>query len=183
MRLEPIDRAPTWLGRIASWVMRRQLGTVIMPARVIYNRVPRMYNVAYALVRLLQGGLRLDAETRLLVQCRVAMINQCTFCVDIGRAQAVQEQIGLEKFNALPDWRTSPLFHDRQRAALAYVEEVNRTRRASNETFAELRKHFDERGVVELTILNAVENYFNYLNLPLGIEEDGLCAIAQARSA
>ena len=54
MRLEPIDTPPTLKGRIAAWMMKRQLGKVIMPARVVYNRVPRMYDVAYPLVRLQQ---------------------------------------------------------------------------------------------------------------------------------
>jgi len=31
--------------------------------------------------------------------------------------------------------------------------------------------------------LHALENYYNLLNLPLGIESDGLCAIAQRRAA
>jgi hypothetical protein len=35
---------------------------------------------------------------------------------------------------------------------------------------------------MEITWVNAVENYFNLINLPLEIESDGLCAIAQARS-
>lgn len=30
--------------------------------------------------------------------------------------------------------------------------------------------------------MNALENFYNLLNLPLGIEDDGLCAIAEARS-
>jgi hypothetical protein len=30
-------------------------------------------------------------------------------------------------------------------------------------------------------VITAVENFYNLLNLPLGIEEDGLCAIAEAR--
>jgi alkylhydroperoxidase family enzyme len=49
-------------------------------------------------------------------------------------------------------------------------------------TFEALRKHFSEREIVELTFLNALENFYNLLNLPLGIEDDGLCAIAQARA-
>lgn len=183
MRLEPIDSPPNATARFAAWAMRRQLGKVMMPARVIYNRVPSWYRVAYALAGFLQKGLAMDHSTRLLVQSWVAMCNHCGFCIDIAKAQAVQQGVGLEKFAALPDWRSSPLFDARERAALAYVEEANARRRVSDETFAAAREHFDERGIVELTILCAVENLFNYMNLPLGIEEDGLCAIAEHRAA
>ncbi len=183
MRLAPIDRPPTLVARIAARAMRRQLGKVMMPARVIYNRVPGWYRVAYALVGFLQKGLAMDTGTRLLVQSWVAMCNDCGFCIDIAKAQAVQEGLGMEKFSALPEWRTSPLFDERERAALAYVEEANATRRVGDATFAAAQRHFGERGVVELTILCAVENLFNYMNLPLGIENDGLCAIAERRAA
>ena len=47
--------------------------------------------------------------------------------------------------------------------------------------FAALRPHFDEREIVEITWLCAVENSFNLINLPLEIESDGLCAIAERR--
>ena len=182
MRLEPLDRPPTRMARIAAWMMRRRLGKVMMPARVIYNRVPSAYRFAYAQAQFLQKGLAMDNATRLLVQTWVAMQNSCHFCIDIARAQAVSEGIGLEKFTALPQYRESPLFDARERAALAYVEEANANRRVSDETFARAREHFDERGVVELTLLCAIENFFNYCNLPLGIEEDGLCAIAERRA-
>jgi len=182
MRLEPIDRPPTLLARIAYWMMQRQLGKVITPARVIYNRVPGMYGLGWWLVRLQQSGLELDAPTRHLVQNWVAMLNKCRFCVDIGRASAVLEHVGLDKLDALPEWRTSPLFDERERAALTYVEEATRHKQVSDETFAALRKHFGERQIVELTVLNAIENFYNLLNLPLGIEEDGLCAIAEGRA-
>jgi AhpD family alkylhydroperoxidase len=182
MRLDPIDRPPTLLARVAAVMMRRQLGKVITPARVIYNRVPRMYNVSWQLVRLQRDGLELDASLRLLVQSWVAMVNRCTFCVDIAKSEAVREHLGLEKFEALPEWRTSPLFSDRERAALAYVEEATRNKKVADETFDALRKHFSERQIVELTFMNALENFYNLLNLPLGIEDDGLCALAQERA-
>ncbi len=43
--------------------------------------------------------------------------------------------------------------------------------------------HFSEREIVEITWVNALENYYNLLNLPLEIESDGFCAIAEARTA
>jgi AhpD family alkylhydroperoxidase len=181
MRLDPIDRPPTLLARFAVAMMRRQLGKVITPARVIYNRVPRMYGVAWQLLRLQRSGLQLAPELRLLVMSWVAMVNRCSFCVDIAKAMAVQEGIALEKLLALPSWRTSPLFEERERAALTYAEETTRHKKVSDETFAALRKYFSERQIVEITLVTAIENFYNLLNLPLGIEDDGLCAIAEAR--
>ena len=50
-------------------------------------------------------------------------------------------------------------------------------------TFEALRRHFSEREIVEITWVNAVENYYNLINLPLGIESDGFCSLVQARAA
>jgi alkylhydroperoxidase family enzyme len=181
MRLEPIDRPPTLKGRIAAWMMKRQLGKVITPARVVYNRMPVAYDVAYALLKV-PPKISLPASLRLLVQTWPAMLNSCHFCVDIAKAQAVMADIGLEKFEALPEWRTSPLFDDRERAALAYVEEATRDKKVADATFETLRKHFNDREIVEITYLNAIENFYNLINIPLEIEaSDGLCAIQQSR--
>jgi alkylhydroperoxidase family enzyme len=93
----------------------------------------------------------------------------------------VQQQLPLDKFHALPEWRSSPLFSERERAALAYADAATRNKQVDDATFAELRKHFSEREIVEITFLNALENFYNLLNLPLGIEDDGLCALAEGR--
>lgn len=181
MRLAPIEKPPTLKTRVAGWMMKRRLGRVITPAQVIYHRVPAALDVSYALLKLESKGLTLDHSLRSLVKMWAAMINRCTFCVDIARAQVVMERIGLEKFDALQHWRTSPLFDGRERAALQFVDEATRDKHVSDATFAEMRKHFTDREIVEITILNAAENFYNLMNIPLEIEEDGLCAIQQEK--
>jgi len=71
----------------------------------------------------------------------------------------------------------------RELAALAYVEEATRQRRVGDATFAVLRRHFEDTHIAEITWLCALENYFNLINVPLEIESDGLCAIAERRRA
>lgn len=181
MRLEPIDRPSSLLGRLMSFGMRRQLGKVIGPARVVYNRVPRAWNVALALLRM-SASFRLERSLVLLVQARVAWLNDCAFCQDIARAYAVQQSLGAERFAALADWEESGLFDERERAALAYADEATRKKRVAEPTFERLRAHFDEREVAELTLAVATEHYYNLVNLPLEIPDDGLQALAERRA-
>jgi alkylhydroperoxidase family enzyme len=183
MRIPPIDKPRQLIAKIFYWVSKRRLGKVMTPARVVYARVPALFRLAYHEVRIVEGKLSVDPVVSILVRTWAAMINDCSFCVDIAKAVAVQKQMTLEKFDALPQYRTSPLYSPRERAALAYAEEATRTKRVSDATFAELRRHFDEREIVEITWLNALENYYNLINLPLEIESDGLCAIAARRAA
>jgi alkylhydroperoxidase family enzyme len=183
MRLEPIEKPKGLMMRIAFWMARRQLGKVITPMKVLYPRVPKMLKVSYEIQKFEMKGIRLEPGLKFMVTTLAAQINGCAFCVDIGRAVAIRQHLGMEKLNALSEYRSSPLFSDRERAALAYVEEATRNKRVSDVTFETLRKHFEEWEIVEITWLNALENYYNLINLPLEIESDGLCAIAEARTS
>src|SRR4029453_6693061 len=154
-------------------------GKEITPARVVNNRVPRMWNVSWALLNLDFRGFTLPHELRYLIHVRISTLNGCAFCKDIAMAAAVRQRLGLEKFRAVAgDWRQGTLFSDRQRGALGVAEEATLKREVSDATFDELRKHFSEREIVELVVENAKSNFYNLVNVPLQIEEDGLLAIA-----
>lgn len=185
MRLAPIDRPSSLLGRFVSLLYRIALGKNIMTARVIYNRVPRMWNLSWALLMLDLRGFTLPTELLYLMHVRISTLNGCAFCKDIVLAGAVRARLGREKFAAIAnsDWRSSSLFSDRERAALGFAEEATLHKEVTDATFDELRKHFSEREIVELVIENAKSNFYNLLNVPLQIEEDGLLALAEKRAA
>jgi alkylhydroperoxidase family enzyme len=183
MRLKPIDKPVGLMMRFAFWMTRRQFGKVMTPMKVLYPRMPEMMKLGYEIVKLETKGIRLDPELHYLIGAFVSQINGCSFCTDIGRAMAIREQLGMQKFDALADYRTSPLFSEPERTALAFVEEATLHKCVSDATFEKLRKHFSERAIVEITWLNAVHNYYNLINVPLEIESDGLCTLARERSA
>ena len=99
-------------------------------------------------------------------------------------AGAVRERLGLEKFRALA---TTGARARCSRTASARRSRSPRrrrsTRRSGDATFEELRKHFSEREIAELVVENAKSNFYNLLNVPLEIEDDGLLAIAEQRAA
>ncbi len=183
MRLEPIEKPRGLMMRVAFWMTRRQLGKVLTPMKVLYPRMPGVLKLSYEIQKFETKGIRLEPGLHFMVGTLASQINGCGFCVDIARAMAIRQHLAMEKFNALSEYRTSPLFSERERAALAYVEEATRHKRVSNATFERLRQHFSEWEIVEITWLNAVHNYYNLINLPLEIESDGLCAIAERRTA
>jgi alkylhydroperoxidase family enzyme len=183
MRLEPIENPRHPITRLVYWMARRRLGKVMTPMKVVYARIPKIFRLVYEEVKLVEKGLSVDPVINLLVRTWVAMINECSFCVDIAKATALQRRMTLDKLDALSEYRTSPLYGDRERAALAYVEEATRHKRVSDATFETLRRHFTDTEIAEITWLCALENYYNLINLPLEIESDGLCAIARRRAA
>ncbi len=183
MRLSAIETPTSLLGRILDFAIRRTLGRSITPSQVIYNRVPAAWRIALAIQLFERFGAKLPHDLMLLVTTHVAMLNGCAFCADIKRAVAVREKLGMERFDALIDWRSHSGWTARERAALSYVEEATLTKHVTDETFAELRRHFDEREIAELTLANAIENFYNLLNLPLEVESDELEALARAISS
>ncbi len=182
MRLEPIEKPQGWMMRAAYWMSRRTLGKVPSVLKVVYNRAPALARAGYANTRA-RETLTLDAELVQLVMTQSSMLNGCRFCLDLHEAEAIMLRLGPERFRALSEFRNSDLFDDRERAALAYTEEVTRSHAASDATFADLRKHFSERQIVELTWLNALTNFYNLIAGPLGLEGDGLSDLARARAA
>src|SRR5204862_464303 len=115
----------------------------------------------------LDKKLRLPRELVFLIRERVAQINVCTFCMDIGRAFVIKESMDEAKFDALDHYRTSSLFSDAERAALNYVTELTMNKKVKPENFARLAQHFSERDICEIVWLVASEHVYNMTNLGL----------------
>ncbi|HEV2389852.1 MAG TPA: carboxymuconolactone decarboxylase family protein [Nitrososphaerales archaeon] len=180
-RLEPIENPKGLTLRFIYWMTRRRFGKVPTSLKVVVARSPKMMGLAGAMAKYEAKGVHLDKELDYMINILVAGTNGCGACLDIGRMMAVKEKMDMEKISAIPAYRTSSLFSNKERAALAYAEEATLHKRVSDTTFHELQNHFGDRDIVEITILTAIQNFANLTNIPLGIESDGLCAIAQSR--
>ena len=80
-----------------------------------------------------------------------------------------------EKLDGLADHAASPLFDERERAALAYADAVTHTgQEIPDRLFERLRRHFDEDQIVELTEIIAWENASSKFNHALGVPSQHL---------
>jgi AhpD family alkylhydroperoxidase len=156
---------------------RRRLGRVMTPLTVVYSRVPAAMRLGYAISKFTENGITLDPGLRLLVQTYVAKLNRCAFCVDIARALALRGRVGVAQLDALDAFEESDLFSPADRAALRYAKEATLHKHVPDDVFAAMREHFNEQQIVEVTLLIAIEHYYNLTNIPLEIESDGLCAL------
>ncbi len=177
MRIAPIEKPKGLFMRYVYYAVRRQIGKVITPVKVVYARVPRAAMVSRDLHLMCERGMTIAPELRFLITTFVAGINRCAFCVDISKAMALRNGLDVEKLKHLHAYRDSDLFTGPERAALAFVEAATRDKNVPDAVFNEAKKHFSDREIVEITLLNAVENYYNLINLPLEIESDSLCLI------
>ena len=84
--------------------------------------------------------------------------------------------VGAEQFAELEGFATSPLFDERQKAALAYAEAMTRTDLGVDDALmARLRTHFDDDAIIELTAVIAFQNMSSKFNAALDIAPQGFC--------
>ncbi len=173
------ERKFPWYVRVFFWNQKRRYGQVLEAAR-LWGRTPKVF-IALAL---LYGALDrrsspLEPALRSLVTVRVSQINWCAFCVDLNSATVLKRGVDQDKLAALAEFEDSPLYTEREKAALAYAEAVTYSDRQVNEQhFARLRDHFDEDAIIELTGLIAFQNLSSKFNAALGVEPQGFCALA-----
>ena len=179
MRLESIEKPKNLLLKMGYYMMEREFGKVLTPLKVIYARKPSLMFVAQKIDKTANKKISFEAPFRLLIQVFASMTNGCSFCNDFRQTQAFKHHFKSEKFQALKNYQTSELFSQRERAALVYVEQVVKDKRVTEEAFSDLKTHFTEVEIIELTWLIAAENYYNTLMIPLGIESDSLCSLAE----
>jgi alkylhydroperoxidase family enzyme len=179
--LPPIENPHGVMMKLVYAMSRRQFGKVMTPLKVFAARMPLAFGMFVGKISKLDKKLELPPETQMLVRERVARLNVCLFCIDIGRAFAIQSGMNEAKFDAMEDYATSPLYSDAERALLDYVTELTRDKKVEPETFTRLRKHYSERAICEIVWLVASEHFYNMTNIGLNIHSDMLCDIARKR--
>ena len=175
--MTPPGHAYPWYVRLILALQRRKYGAELEPAR-LWGRMPLAFLMLTLFYRTLdRAGSPIDPALRALVQVRISQINWCAFCVDLNGAAALERAVSPEKLAALEQYETSPLYSERERAALAFAEAfTDPARRVDDACFARLRAHFDEQAVLELTALAAFQNLSSKFNAALGVPAQGYCA-------
>jgi alkylhydroperoxidase family enzyme len=88
----------------------------------------------------------------------------------VGREQGITEP----QLMALGDFESSGEFTDVEETVLRYAVAMTKTPvEVSDEMFAQLKRHFNERQLVELTSAIAWENYRARFDHAFGIEAEG----------
>jgi len=113
-----------------------------------------------------------------ILKLRASQINGCAYCVDMhwkdARAAGETEQ----RLYGLSAWRESPYYSDKERAALAWCESLtlipvwhnSGAVAAAEPIYAEVRKHFDDKQLADLTWAIAAINAWN--RIAIGFRAD-----------
>jgi len=138
-----------------------------MAGRFNYGKAaPEAYRAMLGLERYLhQSGLEISLLH--LIKLRASQINGCAFCLDMHwkdlRAIGESEQ----RLYSLDAWRECPYYTDRERAALAWTEAITLVTNGHvpDAVYEEVRPHFSEKELSDLTFAVATINAWNRLSI------------------
>jgi alkylhydroperoxidase family enzyme len=185
-RIDLIDkRSANPLVRFAYRSSRRNLGRDVDPVGV-YAHAPRLMMGYGAFEHATSKEHRVEERLKVLAETKAAAIVNCEFCCDIASSLAHEVGITEAQLLALANYRDSEEFTALEKLVLDYATAMSRTpTTVDDELFAALREHFDERQMVELTNVIALENMRARFNsafdmTPAGFSEGLVCVVPEA---
>lgn len=131
------------------------------PRMNLAETLPETVRHLLALEALLAKNL--DFTLAHLLKVRASQINGCAFCIEMHMEAALKHGERAERLAALPAWTESPLYSDKERAALKWLDEVTliATHHASRDAYEGLKAHFSDDEIAWLTLLAAMINCWN----------------------
>ncbi len=127
-----------------------------------------------ALARYSHNSADLDPRLHLLVTQLAAERSRCRWCIERGRHLWREAQLSVDALRALPHYETSPLFSNRERAALRFTDAVTRYSEAKGgmplEPLARARQHLSEPEIAAVTAAVAAQHFFNPITGALGAD-------------
>jgi 4-carboxymuconolactone decarboxylase len=147
-------------------------GTGIEPVEV-WAHQPKMLSGMGKFQQAVRKANGVDERIKNLVELKGSQMIGCEWCVDLGSQICRNSGFSDDELLALPGYRRSDLFTEREKTALDYAVAVMRTPvEVTDELFARMTEHFTDDQMVELTALLTVVN-LNRFNAAFGIGSSG----------
>ena len=131
------------------------------------NEIGSRFSKRFANASMVLAQSSLPMSTQELVALRASQINGCGWCVDLHTKEAAAAGETAVRLNLVAAWREASVFTEAEQAALALAEEGTRLADASHgvsdETWAQVRKHYDDDQITALVALVALINATNRL--------------------
>jgi AhpD family alkylhydroperoxidase len=117
-------------------------------------------------------SVELDHSLRHLIEIRASQLNGCAFCLDMHWKDARAAGISDEKLSMVPVWDESPLFDDRERAALALTEAMTliSDNHVPDDLWEDISEHIDAEELPQVVFAITVINAWNRLQITTRVE-------------
>jgi AhpD family alkylhydroperoxidase len=101
-----------------------------------------------------------------LVHIRASQLNGCAFCLDMHVKEAKIHGERELRLHHLTIWRESPLFSDKERAALEWTEALTKLgAHIPDSVYEQAHAHLSEKEMADLTFAIGIINFWNRLNI------------------
>jgi alkylhydroperoxidase family enzyme len=134
--------------------MRAQ-GRPILNIHRTVAHAPRMLAAQAAYAGAMREHSSLPRGFQELLILHIAEVNDSEYEQSVHRSIAAAHGISTAKIKALPAWRGSTLFDERERAALAFVEQAASAGDVDDEVFGATQAIFSAQEIVEIAALVA----------------------------
>jgi alkylhydroperoxidase family enzyme len=162
------------LQRYAWHYSRNMFGRVVEPVQAAAHHGGVLMTSGALETIVAKRWKALEPRLAWLAQHATSLAIGCSWCVDYGYFDGVRTGIPIDKVRAVPRWRDSDLFDERERLVLEYAEAVNSSPSAmTDDLAARLRRTFGEKEIVELAGWVALENMRSRFNAGLGLRSEG----------
>ncbi len=134
-----------------------------MEARLDYGKfAPGAMKAMYGLENYL-ANCGLESSLKELVKLRASQINGCAYCIDMHTLDARAAGETEQRLYALNAWQETPFYSERERAALLWAEKLTLISldRVPDEVYEQVRPHFTDEELANLTLLVATINAWN----------------------
>ena len=149
-----------------------QTGSGIEPIEV-WAHQPKMMVGMGKFNQAVRKGKSVDERLKNLVELKGAQMIGCEYCVDLGSQICRHSGFSDDELLALSRYRHSDLFSEREKLALDYTVAVMRTPvEVTDELFAQMKEHFSDEQLVEITALLTLVNLDRF-NAAFGIGSAG----------
>ena len=127
-----------------------------------HEAAPGAMTVLYDVEKYIQD-CQLERSLTELVKIRASQINGCAFCLEMHGKDARKNGESEQRLDVLAAWRESSLYSLRERAALAWTEALTTiaSNHAPDSLFEEVRPHFTDEELTNLTLLICQINSWN----------------------
>jgi alkylhydroperoxidase family enzyme len=96
----------------------------------------------------------LSGRLREIVIIRMGHLTRCDYVLrQHVPSLALADGLNMQECDVLADWQSTKFFDPGERAALAYTDAMTRDIAVPDAVFAPLKRHFNDRQIVELTVL------------------------------
>ena len=108
-----------------------------------------------------------DPKLRELVRVRASQLNGCAYCIDMHTKDARAIGESEQRLYALPAWRETPFFDERERAALAFTEAVTllADTHVPDQAYQAVAAEFSQQEVAALVSLIVAINAWNAIGV------------------